>query len=63
MGLFDYFKTNKTSLITEDDQHELMEIKRKAYMDAARKIMEEKGKREAQDSLMPQVKKEKMDWN
>jgi len=54
--IFGFNKEKKEDLLTEEDRKELMEIKRKSYMEEARKIMTEKGKLEAQTQLK-EVKK------
>lgn len=53
MGIFDAFKQKKTRLLKPEDEQELMEIKRQAYMEEARKIMKEKGMNEAKLDLLP----------
>jgi len=47
--MFEFLK--KKSLLTDVDKEELREIKRKAYIEEARKIMEKKGQELAKKEL------------
>lgn len=58
---FNFFGKKQEPLLTQENKQELLEIKRKAYMEEARKIMEERGKQEAKKQL--ELKKDNAGWN
>jgi DNA-binding protein YbaB len=58
MGFIDSLFKPKPSILTDDDKNELKEIRRKAYMDEARKLAEIKGKEMAKFELGMKQKKE-----
>lgn len=51
MSLLSNLFKKPVPILTEENQTELLKIKREAYMIEARKIMEEKGKLQAQTDL------------
>lgn len=51
MGVLDFIFKKPIPILKEEDITELNEIKRKAYMDEARKIMESRGKLMANQEL------------
>lgn len=55
---FNFFAKPK-SILTEEDEKELRDIQRKAYMDEAKKIMENRGKEMAKRDLELKKPKER----
>jgi hypothetical protein len=58
MGFKEWFFTKPKPILNEEDLIELKEIKRKAYMDEAKKIVEVQGKLQAKLELEPKKPKE-----
>lgn len=54
MGFF----SKPKPIITDEDNKELLELQRQAYMNEARKIIAERGKKKAQEDLGVKEKKE-----
>lgn len=52
------FFSKQKPIITEEDKKELYEIKRKAYMEEARKLIEEKAREQAKNDLGIKPKKD-----
>ena len=42
---------NKKTFLTEEDKKELLQLKKNAYMDEARKLIAENGKKQAENDL------------
>jgi len=58
MGLIDSFFGKPKPIITEEDNKELRDLQRKAYMEEAKKLIEERGKERARQELGQKQKKE-----
>jgi spore maturation protein CgeB len=58
MGFITNFFGKPKSIINEDDSKELKELRRKAYMEEARKLIQETAKEQARNDLIPKQKKE-----
>jgi len=58
MGLISNFFKPKKSILTEEDNIELKNIQRKAYLEEARKLVEEQARQKAKNDLGIKQKKE-----